>query len=578
MAAKPRPVREPDDFHKEGKKQSPPIWYLSEPALETSIIGATITFSFIFIIVWLLKASFLVDQSDIQTTVQISAGLGALSLAVPLFLRDFEVQKTLWKSFLILSSIFLISTCIGFVAYLLQSASEEVKLTFIGIISVVVVSNFRTAMALQRLRSTTDHTFVHISPTTPWEFLFVILLSFACIISSSGLTASFLLLFSYGMMMLFATLAASIISVLSHHDNHDRMLKNAIQEVLEKNLGKAFAMSDLLSALREGPYNGQSELVSRTILEDAVREMDRESRGGEPKATFVNGKIIPRWNDDYKQQSFKDMPFILVLESRNNHGGIEDILSDLRNNYSEELLNFVSQKSGLSIELLEDGNVLDLLLEFFDDFLFLEFFDGFWKYGSATMVYIKDRVDRVRNEKESEFSPSFDEVLKSLPRPTPLKGKFGPSFDRVAEPFHKFTWFCSELKDMQEDIILRLIEHLFSDQVNSFIELFNKETKDEEFLEMFYHHLSGMRWWEIREHFEELLRENLPGLRSIPEPSFLEKLAESAISSFLREKLKELCRIGKLEHIVPKGRVAAVLDRMGKPSADFWKLSVDEKN
>ena len=303
MVGEPRPIREPDDFHKEEKEPSPSIWFLSESALEKSTIAATTAFSFILVIVWLLKASFLVDQSDVHTTVQISAGLGALSLAVPLFLRDFKIQETLWKSFLILSSIFLISTCLGFVAYLLQSNSEEVRLTFIGIVSVIVVSNLRTVMALQRLRLTRNYTFVHISPTTPWEFLFVILLSFVCILTSSGVTASFFLLFSYGMMMLFATLAASIISALSLPDDHNTRLKNTIQEVLEKNPDKAFTMPDLFSALREGPYSGQSELVSRSILEDTVREMN-EGREGEPKATFFNGKIIPRWNDDHKKQSF----------------------------------------------------------------------------------------------------------------------------------------------------------------------------------------------------------------------------------------------------------------------------------
>lgn len=569
MAAKPRPVRESDDFPKEEKKPSPSIWHVSESALEKSIIGATITFSFIFVIVWLLRASFLVDQSDIQTTVQISAGLGALSLAVPLFLRDFKVQKTLWKSFLILSSIFLISTCIGFVAYLLQSNSEEVKLTFIGIISVIIVSNFRTAMALQRLRLTTNHTFVHISPTTPWEFLFVILLSFVCILTSSGLTASFLLLFSYGMMMLFATLAASIISALSHHDDHNRKLRKATQEVLEENPDKAFTMSDLLSALREGPYRGQSELVSRSILEDAIREMNRESREGEPKATFVNGKIIPRWNDDYKKQSFEDMPFILVFKSQENHGDIKDISSDLKNNYSEELLNFISQKSGLSIELLEDGNVLNL---------FLGFFDGFWKYNFASMVYIKDCVEEVRNEKESEFSPSFDEVLKSLRKPTRFKGEFSPSFDRVAESFHKSAWFCSKLECEQNGIVLGFIKHLFSSQIKLFIQLFSKKIEDKEFLEMFHQHPEGMEWQEIREPFEELLRKNLPGLKNLPESSLLGKLARSAINSCLEEKLEKLCRVGRLEHIGGESRWEQLLLRMRESGADFWRLSVDEKN
>ena len=569
MVGEPRPIREPDDFHKEEKEPSPSIWFLSESALEKSTIAATTAFSFILVIVWLLKASFLVDQSDVHTTVQISAGLGALSLAVPLFLRDFKIQETLWKSFLILSSIFLISTCLGFVAYLLQSNSEEVRLTFIGIVSVIVVSNLRTALALQRLRLAGNYISVHVSPTTPWEFLLVVLLSLVCIFTSNGLTASFLLLFSYGIMMLFATLAASIVSALFHHEVPNRRLRNSIQEVLERNPDKAFTISDLLSVLREGPYSGQSELVSRSILEDALREMDREGREGEPKATFFNGKIIPRWNDDHKRQSFKDMPFILVFKSQNNYGDIKNIKADLRNNYSGELLSFISRKSGLSIELLEDGNVLNLFLEFFDDF---------WKYKSATMVYIKDCVEKFRNEKNSEFSPSFDEVVGSLHRSAWFEGKFTPSFDEVVGSLHRSAWFCSKLEQTPESIILKFIENLFSNQIKSFIQVFSKEIGDKEILEMFYQHSKDMEWWEIREHFEELIRNYLSGFKSLPESSLLGKLAESAIDSCLEKKLDELCRNGRLRHIIPGSRTSELLLRMRESDADFWKLNVDEEN
>lgn len=571
MAAK-RPFKEPNDFHRK-KKSDPSTWHLSESALEKSTIGATIAFSIILVIIWFLRASFLVDQSDIQTTVQIAAGLGAFSLAVPLFLRDFKVQKILWKSFLILSSIFLISTFIGTVAYLLQSNPEEVRLIFIGVISVIAVSNLRTAMALQRLRLPKNVISVHIGPSTPWEFFFVIVLSFVCILTSSGLIASFLILFSYGLMMLFATLAASIISVLSYQDNHSRRLKNAVQDILEENPDKAFTMPDLLSALREGLYNGESELVSQSILEDAVREMDIEGRKREPKATFFNGKIISRWNDDYREQIFRDMPFILVFESRNYHGDIKDVLSELRKNYSEELLDFLSQKSGLSIELLEDGNVLNL---------FLPHFDGFWEYNIVesfvTIAYIKDCVEKVKNDKESKFSPSFEEVLKVLQKSTQFKGEFSPLFDEVEESFYKPAWFYSEKEYWQKKIILRFVENLFSSQIKSFIQLFSKKIEDKEFLEMFYQHSTDMELGEIGEHFAELLRKKLPGLENLPRSSFLGKLAECAIDSYLEEKLGELSRIGELKHIVLDDRTGAVKLAMGESDADFWRLNIDEKN
>jgi hypothetical protein len=117
------------DMRNDGNEQEPPrtngeetlrveepqrhfVWSIPDDTLEASIAGTTIAFSVILIVAWLIKASFIVDQSDIQTAVQISAAIGSLSLAVPLFLKDFKVQETLWKSFLIISIIFLISTCV----------------------------------------------------------------------------------------------------------------------------------------------------------------------------------------------------------------------------------------------------------------------------------------------------------------------------------------------------------------------------------------------------------------------------------------------------------------------------------
>jgi hypothetical protein len=370
------------------KEEIPPpfAWYLSDFAVEASIAGATIGFSVILIIVWLLKACFLVEQSDIQTAVQISAGLGALSLAIPLFLRDFRVQETLWMSFLILSTIFLISTCVGFVTFLLQSNPEEVMLTFAGLVSIIVVSNFRTAIALRRLhrhlknkaknlqKSTLDHISVHISPTKPVEFLFVILLSLVCIFTSRGLPASFLLLFSYGIMLLLATLSASIISALTHHDlrtdseEAKSKLKDAIQKVLEESPHIAFTEQELLDALRAGPYKGYSHLISRSAVQLAVSEMDIEDRENEPKATIGEyDKVIPRWNDIYDRQSFETTPTIIVFERNIFYKDIVDILSDLKEKKSKQLLAAISKKSGLSIELLKDGNTLDRTLQRFDN-------------------------------------------------------------------------------------------------------------------------------------------------------------------------------------------------------------------
>lgn len=447
----------------------PFTWYLSDSAVEVSIVGATIGFSLILVIVWLLNARFLVDQSDIQTAVQISAGLGALSLAVPLFLRDFRVQETLWRSFLIISAIFLISTCIGFITFLLQSNPEEARLTLAGFTSIIVVSNFRTAMALRRLQRyrknkaknpqnlTMDHISVRISPTKPFEFIIVMLLALICIFTSNGLPSAFLLLFSYGLMLLLATLSASVISAFTHHnvrtstEETKHRLKTAIQGVLEENPHKAFTEQELLDSLREGPYRGYSELISRSANKIAVSEMDIENREAKPKITIWKyDKVIPRWKDDYDERVFKSVPYyILVFKPEHSYYTHENILSNLNNELgdkgSKELLVAISEKSDLSIELLEDGNVLGRILSRFD---------GIWPYKDFEIAYVKKELTPFTNLNFKETDKDFIEILNDL-----------------AMNLQKVTWYSSNVDGSTREELLSSFtkDVLLKDKVYQFI-------------------------------------------------------------------------------------------------------------
>lgn len=430
------------------REESPRPFTLSDSAVEVSIAGATIGFSLILVIVWLLNARFLVDQSDIQTAVQISAGLGALSLAVPLFLRDFRVQDTLWRSFIIISAIFLISTCIGFITFLLQSDPEEAMLTLAGFTTIIAVSNVRTAMALRRLQRyhknkaqypqnlTIDQISVRISPTKPSEFIIVMILALICIFTSNGLPSAFLLLFSYGLMLLLATLSASVISVFTHHnvrtstEEAKHRLKTAIQRVLEENPHKAFTEQELLDSLREGPYRGYSELISRSAMQIAVSEMDIEDREAEPKITiWKDDKVIPRWKDDYDERVFKSAPSILVFRPDFDARKAPNLNNQLGDKGSKELLVVISEKSDLSIELLEDGNVLDRILSRFDGIL--------PPYKDAKLAYVKKELTPFEN---SNFKGTDKEYIEFL--------------NKLVMNLQKVTWYSSNVYRSYRDELL----------------------------------------------------------------------------------------------------------------------------
>jgi hypothetical protein len=161
-------------------------------------------------------------------------------------------------------------------------------------------------------------------------------------------------------MLLFATLIGSIISIFTEAKYK---LKDAIQEVLEKNKEKVFSGQELLDALREGRYKGHNELISLHVIQIALNEMNSEYRENVPKATIWGyNQFIPRWNDCYNEEALKSAPSILVFE--NHYNNVIDILSKCKKEQgSEELLDYISKKSNLSVELLKDGKILDRILQ-----------------------------------------------------------------------------------------------------------------------------------------------------------------------------------------------------------------------
>ena len=361
-------------------------WHLSAKAVEVSSAGSTVVFTLILLIVWILRLRFQVEQSDIYAAVSISAGLGALSLAVPLFLRDFNIQQTLWRSFLILATVFIVTTCVGVVTFLIQSGMEESQLMFAGFISVIVVINFRTAIALRRLfkfwkftstrPSITDHrTDIYISPTQPDEFILIIVLAITCIITCEGLPSTFLILFAYGIMLLLSTLSASIISSFTYSkmrtadEESKYQLKVAIQEILENNPERAFSEQELLDALRSGPYKVNIDLISRPVIQTLVSDMDNEFRENAPKVTvWEYDKVIPRWNNDYQRQILEKAPTIFVFKGKWEYldDDIRNTIVKLQSKASDELLPYLSTSFNISIELLRDANILPQILSNFN--------------------------------------------------------------------------------------------------------------------------------------------------------------------------------------------------------------------
>lgn len=524
------------DMRNDGNEQEPPrtngeetlrveepqrhfVWSIPDDTLEASIAGTTIAFSVILIVAWLIKASFIVDQSDIQTAVQISAAIGSLSLAVPLFLKDFKVQETLWKSFLIISIIFLISTCVGFVAFLLLQINQEVEVKLISVGLIIIVVSSRTFVASlklwnshknknqQRQDPTTNSIPVHIRPTKPSEFLIILALVLVCIPTCNGWSAAFLLLFSYGIMLLFATLIASIISIFTYSNERTsteeakHKLKVAIQEVLEKNKQKAFTEQELLDALREGPYKGHTELISRSVVQIALREMDIEYRVNAPKAT-EHKKFIPRWSDSYNELALKSVPSILVLRTSS------------KKDMEEALRAAISEKSGLSIELLKDGNVSDRILQQFDNSYVSD------KYPASCIVYNENTITKI-----------------DIPEAISIK-----RFDEIIGELLELTWFDSCIgKDYKVKLLLEFTEKKVLQGRLTLYQFFKNKIKKDDLSKLERKNLNEK---DIKEYFRALL------LKELSMSSPLAEIAKETIFCVAMEKLRGMEEMGKLKELL----------------------------
>ncbi len=529
-------------------------WHMSDVALEATITGATIIFSFGLFIIWFFKLYFPVSKSDLQTLVQIAAGFGAFSLAVPLFLKDFKVQETLWRSFLILSSIFLISTCVGTIAFLILGNQEIVRLSLMGFVGIVIVVNIRSAMSFTRLRAIYKHreddpnsSFnyqIYISPTKPLEFLSVILLAVICILISKGLSAPFFILLSYGIIFLLATLTASIISSFKTQkadvitDRSDIKLRSAILTVVENSLSKALNEQEVIDAIRSGPYRGSKELVSRTAVQEAVTFMDSEVKEREPKISiFEYDKVIPRWKDEYEIHIFNIAPLILMFEKSSYHDDLKkDIIPFLKKNKSDNIYKYLSNKSEFSVELLKDANVLNRLLATFDNY----WVDKSKQNSKYIIVY------------NSKVAQLIDTQIQNIIL----------FYNTLDDKLEKVAW-CDLHNQNKASFLFEFADQQLFEEHNKLRSYFDSKIKSVDILEM----VRGANDWidekDILSKFEKSLLSKL--YRKL---SFYQ-VAESIIKSIIDSKLNSLMK---------QGVVSSEKLPYGWPHQYKWKIVLEAGN
>jgi hypothetical protein len=311
-------------------------------------------------------------------------------------------------------------------------------------------------------------------------------------------------------MLLFATLIASIISIFTYSNERTstgeakHKLKVAIQEELEKNKEKAFTEQELLDALSEGPYKKYTELISRSAVQTALSEMDNEYRVNAPKAT-EHKKFIPRWNDSYKELALKSVPSILVLRTSS------------KKDMEKALRAAISEKSGLSIELLKEGNVSDRILQQFDNYYVSD------KYLASCIVYNKNTISKIDIPKEISID----------------------RFDRIIRGLLELNWFDSCIdRDYEVKVLMEFTEKVLLDQPNAFHHFFENNIKKDDLSQLVAQ--EGMNEKDIKEYFRALL------LKELPMSSPLAKIAKETIFCVVMEKLSWMEEMKKLKELLSK--------------------------
>jgi len=347
------------------------FWYISSSVYEKTNIAMHLSLTLILSLILIFDIEINITEKILSDLIKIAVSFGSLSLAIPAFLKNFEIQKTLWISFLTLTILFILSTIIGVVVTVFfPTATYGSQFTLVFVIALVITFNIRTTISFVRLRNLIKHKTIpnlNLRPSEKFDFIGILILIVVALVFGEGEVTPFLIFFFYSLLILLTIIISSLITALSQKPKKDLNveLKLSIQKVLENNPEIAFTESLIIDELRNSYYNGRSNQISKTSVLEAITEMDSEINIDFPVATiFSYDLVIPRWTDQFKEMVLTEIPNIIFFKSKAQGVYEKAINKKLFDEESgEELLISLSSKSKLSVELLKDGNIIDMLVD-----------------------------------------------------------------------------------------------------------------------------------------------------------------------------------------------------------------------
>lgn len=334
---------------------------VSESASRSGNVSSAITVSLVLFLIFCLKVDFAVNKTDIQSIVQIVAGLGGFALAVPLFLKDFESNSTFWRQFYITALTFMLATFIGLFAFL--TMNNDLIKTGLNIWFVVPVCvSFAIPLIKYGKREMKQSLGLWVAGSYGCLFL-------SLIDSNGSLLVNIVMLFTiYGMYLMLGLMFAVLAELLmagNETNNYDRKIKTVIEEVVLEHKGEAINENSLLELLKL-KFQDNMEILSRNKIKMLVLEMDMETLPDQPKITITEDReyVIPRWRKEFDVILSEKAPNIIITDfyKQSILNSIDNLLKERTfGGYTDKIYNLLSRYTGLSAALLKENAVIPLL-------------------------------------------------------------------------------------------------------------------------------------------------------------------------------------------------------------------------
>jgi len=369
--------RNNDNYRGQLSEKKGTRFQVSDKSFQSATVVSSLTITIFAFILFIIKKNFSISESDIQSISGITAGLCGFALAIPLFLKDFDITSNFWKQFYLIAITFLVATFIGVISFLQIDTLSSISVTlwfFLSIVISVNISNVNFLWNKTRFK-------ISLNPILSLSISYLALFLSLFFYKGDFWISATVLFTVYGFYLTLTLMLAILVELFfvnkKTEDNETR-IKKAIQYLVEKYKEKALDEQTLLDKLKSEKFPNEQEIISRTKVQELVAEMDFESADNEPKITVYGyDKIIPRWKNEYERNvsnfpkfiflkiltpypihSFEyfDIHYIRTEEEKKNI--INNIVFGKDNRIFEEILEKLSEKTNLSKELLRENNLL----------------------------------------------------------------------------------------------------------------------------------------------------------------------------------------------------------------------------